>query len=90
MAVYFLGAFPPTYGGVTIKNESLYQALSKYIDLKKVDFNQIKRFNFVEIFRLLFALCGRDNQFVIGVSGKKTRKRFTKLLYAVNSKAMRR
>ena len=39
MAVYFLGAFPPTYGGVTIKNESLYQALSKYIDLKKVDFN---------------------------------------------------
>ncbi len=90
MAVYFLGAFPPTYGGVTIKNESLYQALSKYIDLKKVDFNQIKRFNFVEIFRLLFALCGRDNQFVIGVSGKKTRKRFTELLYAVNSKAMRR
>lgn len=88
MGIYYLGAFPPEYGGVTIKNQNLFEALENKTEISKVDFNLIKRKNIKEALRLLFILLGRNNCFVIGVSGKQTRKRFTQLLYYVNRKAM--
>lgn len=88
MKVFYLGAFPPGYGGVTIKNKNLYEALSTKIEISKVDFNLVKRKNIKETVRLIVALLGRNNRFVIGVSGKQTRKRFTQLLYYINRKAM--
>lgn len=86
--MYFLGSFPPEYGGVTIKNQNLYIALQKKVNIKKVDFNLVKRRNIKELFRLGRVLLGRENQFVIGVAGKRTRKRFTQLLYSINRNAM--
>lgn len=88
MGIYYLGAFPPSFGGVTVKNQNLYQALSAQIEIEKIDFNLIKKKNIREIIRLVRVIIGRNNRFVIGVSGKQTRKRFTQLLYYINRKAM--
>lgn len=88
MSIYYLGPFPPAYGGVTIKNQNLYIALCDNLKIKKVDFNKIKRRNLKELMRLVMALLNQNNIFVIGVAGKNTRKNFSKLLYLLNRKAM--
>lgn len=90
MGLYYLGAFPPGYGGVTVKNMNLYEALSMVSDIKRIDFNKVKRKNVKETVRLAICLTNRNNTFVVGVSGKKTRKRFSKLLYTLNRTAMNR
>ena len=66
MAIYYLGTFPPEYGGVTVKNQNLYSALSKKIEIDRVDFSEIKRRNLKETFRLVKVLINRKNMFVIG------------------------
>ena len=88
MHTYYLGTFPPPFGGVTTKNLNLYTALSKKTDIGKIDFSKIKSKNVVELLRLFTVLFNRNNTFVIGVAGRKTRKRFCKLLYYINRKAM--
>ena len=90
MSIVYMGAFPPGYGGVTIKNQNLYAALEKEIPIKKVDFNRVKRKDIKEAGRLVFHLLNPRNRFVVGVSGKITRKRFTQVLYYLNRKAMRK
>ena len=90
MRICYMGAFPPGYGGVTIKNRNLYAALEKEIPIEKVDFNMIKRKNLKELFRFLGRLFNHSLTFVVGVSGKKTRKRLTQVLYYFNRKAMNR
>lgn len=90
MSIVYMGAFPPDYGGVTIKNQNLYTALEKEMPIKKVDFNSIKRKNYKEAIRLIYHLFNPKNRFVIGVSGKKTRKRFTQILYYFNRGAMKK
>lgn len=90
MGIYYLGSFPPAYGGVTIKNQNLYIALHDNIQIKRVDFNKIKRRNLKELARLVIVLLNPNNRFVIGVAGKNTRKNFSKLLYLLNRKAMKK
>lgn len=90
MSVVYMGAFPPGYGGVTIKNQNLYIALEKEMPIKKVDFNKVKRKNVKETIRLVFHLLNPGDRFVVGVSGKITRKRFTQVLYYLNRKAMKK
>ena len=89
MAIYYIGAFPPAYGGVTIKNQNLYEALDRKLELRKVDMNRVKRGDFREMLRLSWAiLTGR--QFIIGLAGQRNRRVVTKLMYACKRKAMRR
>lgn len=89
MAIYYIGAFPPVYGGVTIKNKNLYEALDRKLDMKKVDMNLVKRGSVREILRLGWALLN-GKQFVIGLAGQKNRRVFTKLMYTFRRKAMER
>lgn len=88
MSVIYIGGFPPPYGGVTTKNNNLYAALNTKISIEKVDFNKIKRGSIHELIRFIKVLFEKNNQFVVGVAGKKTRKILCKLLYLVNRKAM--
>lgn len=90
MSIVYMGAFPPGYGGVTIKNRNLYLALQKELPLKQVDFNQVKRKNIKEAIRFLFHVINPWDRLVIGVSGKGTRKRLTQLLYYFNRTAMKK
>ena len=89
MMTYYIGAFPPVYGGVTIKNKYLYEALSEQLDIRKIDMNRVKRGNIQELLRLLWALLA-GKQYVIGLAGQKNRRMFTKALYALKRKAMTR
>lgn len=88
--IYYLGAFPPPFGGVTVKNSNLFTALNKRLNIKKIDFCEIERKNIKTIISFVCALLGKKNIFAIGVAGKNTRKKFCKLLYYINRKAMRK
>lgn len=91
MSIVYIGAFPPEYGGVTIKNQNLYIALKKEMPIKRIDLNKVKNKNVKEAARLMFHLLNPAARFVIGVScGKNTRKRFTQILYYLNRRAMRK
>lgn len=88
--VFYLGSFPPPYGGATKKNESLFQELSKYGKIDKIDFSLVKKKKLREIVRYAIALVSRNATFVVGVSGAKTRRMLTIFLSYANSKAMGR
>ena len=89
MAIYYIGAFPPVYGGVTIKNQNLYEALEQKLDLRKIDMNRIKRGDVREMLRFVWAMV-TGRQYVIGLAGQKNRRVFTKLMYACKRRAMSR
>lgn len=91
MSLYYIGAFPPGWGGVTIKNLVLFNAISdEGVRIKKIDLHRITRQRKItELLRLAFAVLGRKNYFVIGIS-TKMRKAFTNVLYLLNRNAMRR
>lgn len=89
MAIYYIGAFPPVYGGVTIKNQNLYEALDSQLDLRRIDMNRIKRGDVREMLRFGWAML-TGKQYIIGLAGQKNRRDFTKLLYALKRKAMGR
>ena len=40
MTVYYLGQFPPPYGGVTVKNALLREELSKHIAIEVLSFRE--------------------------------------------------
>ena len=87
MGIYYIGAFPPEYGGVTIKNQNLYDALKQKMQIRKVDLNKIKRHDFCEIIRFCVVILNPFNRFVLGPSGQ--RRALTKFLYSFNLRAMR-
>ena len=90
MSVYYLGAFPPPYGGVTRKNDLLLKELERHTKITAVDFGKIKRRDFPELMKLIRALTDRDARYVVGVSGRKTRRRFCRLMRILNARAMSR
>lgn len=89
MAVYYIGSFPPVYGGVTIKNENLYNALRAGMDVRRIDMNRIKRGNLWEMLRFVWAMA-TGKQYIIGLAGQKNRRRFTNLMYRFKRRAMER
>lgn len=91
MSVIYIGAFPPQWGGVTVKNDDLFNELTKNgISIEKVDLNKIKRSRSIkEALRLIRAITGRNNRLIIGVSAG-SRRIFTKLLYLINKRIMSR
>lgn len=89
MKIYYIGSFPPAYGGVTIKNKNLYEALEGKFDLRKIDMNQIKRGNIIEMLRFGWAML-TGQQYIIGLAGQKNRRQFTEFMYRFKRKAMER
>lgn len=90
MKTYYLGAFPPEYGGVTVKNENLCAALAEKMNIRKVDFNRIKEKRVFELVKCVFALTDRRARYIVGISGRVRRKKFSKLLYFFNRNALKR
>ena len=91
MSLVYIGAFPPGWGGVTIKNRDLYEALvDEGLQIKKIDLHKITRQKkIVELMKLCFAVLNHKNHFVIGIS-TGMRRSFTHALYCLNRKAMRK
>lgn len=89
MKYYYLGAFPPPYGGVTIKNKILYTKLKENIAIDKVDLSLVKKKNIKETFKLCRGLINPNSAYVIGAAGD-ARKYLSALLYFINRKSLRR
>ena len=87
--IYYIGAFPPPYGGVTVKNKNLYHELCKHLTIRGIDLIRIKRGDLKEILRCVWAmLTGR--QYVVAVSSRANRRTFTRILYWLKRNVMRR
>lgn len=85
--IYYVGSFPPPYGGVTIKNALLYEALEAEHGkgLRKLDAAKAKRKPW-QLLKLLGLLLG-NHTFLIGTAH---RKGITWFLHRFNRKAMGR
>lgn len=86
---FYIGAVPPPYGGVTVKNKLLLDILRSNIDIELIDLGLIKKFNLVELRKLVLALLSRDSVFVIG-SASRMRKVLSWFLYHFNKRCMKR
>ena len=85
----YIGSFPPPYGGVTVKNALLFEAISERVPLEKLDLMDVKRRDFRAIKSFVKAVAGRDGALIIGASGD-LRKLITDFMYCFNRPKMRR
>lgn len=85
MKVYYLGQFPPPYGGVTVKNALLVEALSGRVPFEKVGFRDVGTF---EIIRLL--LMSKDGLFMIGFGNGKMQRMLLLTLSVVRPSVLAR
>lgn len=90
MSFIYIGAFPPKWGGVTVKNNDLFNELTaRGVSLQRVDLNKIKRNKSLkETIKLINAVTRKNNRLIIGISAG-SRRSFTKLLYLINKEVMR-
>ena len=79
MTVYYLGQFPPPYGGVTVKNALLCEELSKHVAIEVLSFRET---SLVHILRKVL-LSRAEDVFVVGFGNKDLRRRFVKVLGTV-------
>lgn len=90
MSVRYIGNFPPPYGGVTIKNQLLYDTLSKHMNVRKLNTTIFIPSILYQILNILLALTERQ-ALLVGVSSKNGKSRMiTRLLYRWNRKTMRK
>ncbi|MCM3610392.1 glycosyltransferase [Planococcus sp. MERTA32b] len=89
MKKIYIGSFPPPYGGVTIKNKMLYDNLSKYILIEKLNLGSVKNFKFKSVKDLLMSIMLPNKILIIGASGKY-RKLLTRILFYFNKKTLKR
>lgn len=83
--IYYLGFFPPPYGGVTIKNKLLYDELSKTISIKAA--KQSKKI--MQIFYIVKALIFGD-AFLVGSGSLNKNVKLTQFMYKTCRKKLNR
>lgn len=69
MSTFYLGQFPPPYGGVTVKNALLFEALSERLSIEKLEFRKTSTSTIIK--RLLTS---RDDTFVLGFGNAKLQR----------------
>ena len=85
MKVYYLGQFPPPYGGVTVKNALLAEALADRVPVEKVGFRDE---GIVKIIRLL--MTSKDGLFVLGFGNARMQRTLLCLLSIVRPSVLSR
>ncbi len=86
--IYYFGGFPPPYGGVTIKNKLLTDALMPQIPLMLLDTRKAKR-NPLILAKQTIKLISGKGPFVVANS-KAGRRSLTMLLSRLNPRALRK
>lgn len=86
---YFIGGFPPPYGGVTVKNELLYSMLEDRLGgkLKKLDTQRAKKNPWRLVYQSLLLLMNRTHPMIIATAGKQ-RRNITLLLNRFNRRVL--
>lgn len=85
----YIGSFPPPYGGVTVKNALLYEALSKHVNIERIDLSVVKKGSIAYTMKLLKAVFGRKGALVIGASAD-LRYLITTTMHLFNKGKMRK
>lgn len=86
MSVFYLGQFPPPFGGVTVKNALLFQALGKLVPLRKLEFRRMRTASIVR--RVLFSK--PEDIFLVGFGNRRTQRLFIKGLGFVRPSVLKR
>lgn len=87
--LYYIGRFPPPYGGVTIKNNLMINKLVKKVPIKIIDTNNLKITKPLKILEFLLITINSKNKFIIGLSFS-WRYKLSKFLYIFNKEALRK
>ena len=78
--IFFIGRFPPPYGGATIKSEIIYSSLSKKLSINKFDTQMEKENKIKFLFALIkFIFDNRNRKGIICVATLSLFK-FTKII----------
>jgi glycosyltransferase involved in cell wall biosynthesis len=90
--IYYIGGFPPPFGGVTVKNILLYSELEKEINnydkkIQKIDTQRSKKNIILLVKYILLLTLNREGKYIIATAGK-SRKRITTMLYMLNRKML--
>lgn len=85
MGIYYLGQFPPPYGGVTVKNALLFKVLGNRIPIKKLGFRDVSS---VKI--LLLLLTSRTELFLLGFGNERLQRGLVCLLAHVRPSVLNR
>lgn len=86
--IFYIGSFPPPYGGATIKNDVLYKELSKHSKISK--FNTAGNFDLMKLVKLgLFLLKNINNKGIICIFDISLFK-ITKVINILNKKMLGR
>ena len=86
MTVYYLGQFPPPFGGVTVKNALLFRLLSAEMDIHKLEFR--KSGSFAIGARVLLSRSG--DVFLIGFGNRDLQRLFIKVIGFVRPRVLER
>lgn len=86
--IYYIGGFPPPYGGVTVKNNILYAEIEKLVKIrrtkiKKIDTQRAKMNPILLLQYLCILLFCKNGSFIIATAGKN-RKNISNLLSSFN------
>lgn len=88
MRTEYIGSFPPPYGGVTIKNQLLYDEISKHIEVCRVNGSR-KFFRKFKQATGLLHVAFMHRKFIIGISAKGGKsKAISKIMYTFNRRSM--
>ena len=85
MKVYYLGQFPPPYGGVTVKNALLAEALVHRVPVEKIGFRDVGT---AKIVRLLAT--SKDGLFMLGFGNARMQRTLLCLLSTVRPSVLSR
>jgi Glycosyltransferase len=86
MTVFYLGQFPPPFGGVTVKNALLSQALSERMAIRKLEFRKEGTLSIAT--RVLFSKS--DDVFLVGFGNRHLQRLFVKTLGRVRPSVLKR
>lgn len=85
MTTFYLGQFPPPYGGVTVKNALLRDELSKHLPIDSISFHKDGIFKVLRT--VLFS--NKDDVFILGFGNNDLRRRFVKFLAKARPKVLK-
>jgi len=85
MKYWYIGSFPPPYGGVTKKNILVYETLKKGIDIQRVD-----EHGKIGLLKQVLLLFKRNYGYVIGIGSMKMLKYYMMLMSIFDNFALKK
>lgn len=87
--IYYIGGFPPPYGGVTVKNELLFSMLEDRLGskLKKLDTQRAKKNPLLLAYQSVLLLANRKAPLIVATAGTQ-RRHITLLLNKCNRRVL--